>query len=178
MPSDYGDEAGGRLLDWMLRIGQDAGSAAAARSAETLAEIIRNARTRDAEPAASALEAASERYVKLNLSEFQALPDYGEVKRAIGESLDAAAIEHAFANEEGADFVVFKAEHAPEVDSALGRLEAAARDAASKAKAGFGAGGGAERLEERAEAARDAARAYNALREQGREIERTVGRSR
>lgn len=178
MPSDYGDEAGGRLLDWMLRIGQDAGSAAAARSAESLAELIRNARTRDTEPATRALEAASERYVKLNLSEFQALPDYGEIKRAIGESLDVAAIEHAFASEEGADFVVFKAEHAPEVDSALGRLEATARDAASKAKAGFEAGEGAERLEERAEAARDAARAYNALREQGREIERTVGRSR
>ena len=24
MPSDFGDEAGGKLLDWMLRIGQDA----------------------------------------------------------------------------------------------------------------------------------------------------------
>ena len=26
MASDYGDEAGGKLLDWMLRIGQEAGA--------------------------------------------------------------------------------------------------------------------------------------------------------
>lgn len=178
MPSDYGDEAGGRLLDWMLRIGQDAGSAAAARSAESLAELIRNARTRDTEPATRAVEAASERYVKLNLSEFQALPDYEEIRKAISEGLDAAAVEHGFVDEAGAEHVVFKAEHAPEVDAALGGLETAARDAASKAKAGSERDGGAERLSEKAEAARDAAQAYNALREHGREIERAVGRSR
>ena len=28
MASDYGDEAGGKLLDWMLRIGQEAGAEA------------------------------------------------------------------------------------------------------------------------------------------------------
>lgn len=28
MPSDYGDDSGEKLVDWMLRIGQDAGGAA------------------------------------------------------------------------------------------------------------------------------------------------------
>lgn len=36
MASDYGDEAGGKLLDWMLRIGQEAGAEAMARSAREL----------------------------------------------------------------------------------------------------------------------------------------------
>ena len=35
MASDYGDEAGGKLLDWMLRIGQEAGAEAMARPRST-----------------------------------------------------------------------------------------------------------------------------------------------
>lgn len=40
MASDYGDEAGGKLLDWMLRIGQEAGAEARARSARELSERL------------------------------------------------------------------------------------------------------------------------------------------
>lgn len=40
MASDYGDEAGGKLLDWMLRIGQEAGAEAMARSARELSERL------------------------------------------------------------------------------------------------------------------------------------------
>lgn len=36
MPSDFGDESGEKLFDWMLRIGQDASEAALLTSAERL----------------------------------------------------------------------------------------------------------------------------------------------
>lgn len=42
MASDYGDEAGGKLLDWMLRIGQEAGAEAMARSARELSDVSAN----------------------------------------------------------------------------------------------------------------------------------------
>ena len=178
MPSDYGDEAGGRMLDWMLRIGQEAGGAAMARTAEGLAAAVRSAREAAADQAPLPGGAEGERYAKLNLSEFQAIPEYEEIKREIDESLDAAAIEHGFVSEENVDYVVFKAAHIPEVDAALGRLETAARGAASRAEASLEKANGAERLADKAEAVRDAARAYNSLREQGREVERAMRRSR
>ena len=40
MASDYGDEAGGKLLDWMLRIGQEAGAEAMARSAHSSSRLM------------------------------------------------------------------------------------------------------------------------------------------
>ena len=43
MASDYGDEAGGKLLDWMLRIGQEAGAEAMARSVLALPQNQPNA---------------------------------------------------------------------------------------------------------------------------------------
>lgn len=42
MASDYGDEAGGKLLDWMLRIGQEAGAEAMARSASVCGSLKSN----------------------------------------------------------------------------------------------------------------------------------------
>ena len=42
MASDYGDEAGGKLLDWMLRIGQEAGAEAMERSARKLSDVSVN----------------------------------------------------------------------------------------------------------------------------------------
>lgn len=33
MPSDFGDESGEKLFDWMLRLGQEAGQAAMTHSA-------------------------------------------------------------------------------------------------------------------------------------------------
>ena len=44
MPSDFGDESGEKLFDWMLRIGQDASEAALLTSAERLKGAFKNAR--------------------------------------------------------------------------------------------------------------------------------------
>ena len=42
MASDYGDEAGGKLLDWMLRIGQEAGAEAMARGRVVIRGRVRS----------------------------------------------------------------------------------------------------------------------------------------
>ena len=42
MATDFGDESGEKLFDWMLRVGQEAGQEALAKSAKGLAEAIRS----------------------------------------------------------------------------------------------------------------------------------------
>ena len=75
MASDFGDEAGGELYDWMLRIGQDAGEQAVHDAAKRLADALRNMR--------SGVEHADElppesvekpRWAKLDMAEIDALP--------------------------------------------------------------------------------------------------------
>lgn len=44
MTNDFGDDSGEKLVDWMIRIGQDAGEAAMMASGERLASAFRRAR--------------------------------------------------------------------------------------------------------------------------------------
>ena len=44
MATDFGDESGEKLFDWVLRIGQDASEQAMLASAEKLKNALRNAR--------------------------------------------------------------------------------------------------------------------------------------
>ena len=41
MATDFGDESGEKLFDWVLRIGQDASEQAMLASAEKLKDVIR-----------------------------------------------------------------------------------------------------------------------------------------
>ena len=75
MASDYGDEAGGKLLDWMLRIGQEAGAEAMARSARELSERLAGIRGTIAGGRAEAIAADGvPAYAKLSLEELSGLP--------------------------------------------------------------------------------------------------------
>ena len=63
MTNDFGDDSGEKLVDWMIRIGQDAGEAAMMASGERLASAFRRARGEDAieggaEPGRSVLDFA------------------------------------------------------------------------------------------------------------------------
>ena len=42
MPSDFGDESGEKLFDWMLRVGQEAGQAAMSHGAARVSMAFRN----------------------------------------------------------------------------------------------------------------------------------------
>lgn len=182
MPSDYGDDSGERLVDWMLRIGQEAGEAAMAASAERLADALRNARGRVAEEAESEPEGARReaQWAKLNMHEFEELPEFESIKELIGERLNGVSVEHAFHNDGKAEFLVFKVEDAPEIDEVFGSLEKDAANAMEKAKEALGPARtrDAERLSVKAEQARAASAASRAAREQVRQVERMEQRAR
>ena len=135
MASDYGDEAGEKLFDWMLRMGQDASQDAIRASAERLKSAIRNLRGQIDEPLVEAEREDVREYARLNLSEFEELPDYASLREIIDAQLDAAAIEHDIASIDGHDHLIFKVEDAPlEQKAAAAREASHAHQSAGKAE--------------------------------------------
>ena len=111
MASDYGDEAGGKLLDWMLRIGQEAGAEAMARSARELSERLAGIRGTIAGGRAEAIAADGvSTYAKLSLEELSGLPEYATIKEVVSDKLRAASVEHHIIPGEGRDWLLFKVE--------------------------------------------------------------------
>ena len=134
MASDYGDEAGGKLLDWMLRIGQEAGAEAMARSARELSERLAGIRGTIAGGRAEAIAADGvSTYAKLSLEELSGLPEYATIKEVVSDKLRAASVEHHIIPGEGRDWLLFKVEDAPEVDEAFRQLEQETGKAADRA---------------------------------------------
>ena len=102
MASDYGDEAGGKLLDWMLRIGQEAGAEAMARSARELSERLAGIRGTIAGGRAEQVAAeGAPTYAKLSLEELSGLPEYATIKEVVSDKLRAASVEHHIIPGEG-----------------------------------------------------------------------------
>ena len=131
MTNDFGDDSGEKLVDWMIRIGQDAGEAAMMASGERLASAFRRARGEDAieggaEPGRSVAE-----WAKLDLSEFTALPEYETIRQVIDEKLSREGIRHEFAPMPEGEHLVFMVEDAPAVNAAF-------KEAADKAIDGEG----------------------------------------
>ena len=88
MPSDFGDESGEKLFDWMLRVGQDASEAALLTSAERLKGAFKNARGEVSRAAEGIEEAEGQvQWAKLRMAEFEALPEYETIKEAIDSKL-------------------------------------------------------------------------------------------
>ena len=166
MASDYGDEAGGKLLDWMLRIGQEAGAEAMARSARELSERLAGIRGTIAGGRAEAMAAEGvPTYAKLSLEELSGLPEYATIKEVVSDKLRAASVEHHIIPGEGRDWLLFKVEDAPEVDEAFRQLEQETGKAAERARERLSEIAerrqAPERLAERAERAREASRAHS-----------------
>ena len=170
MPSDFGDESGEKLFDWMLRIGQDAGQQAMLDTADKLAAAFKNARKglgQDASPGEEVNE-----WAKLNMKDFADLPEYDSRKELISSELDKQAVVHEFANEAGREFLVFKVKDVHEVDGVFKRLEEQTVQARDKAKdAELSHDRDSEPLEQRAAAAREASRALESVRGSDREIQ-------
>lgn len=166
MASDYGDEAGGKLLDWMLRIGQEAGAEAMARSARELSERLAGIRGTIAGGRAEAIAAeGAPTHAKLSLEELSGLPEYATIKEVVSDKLRAASVEHHIIPGEGRDWLLFKVEDAPEVDEAFRQLEQETGKAADRARERLAEIAERrqepERLAERAERAREASRAHS-----------------
>lgn len=78
MASDFGDDAGQELYDWMMRIGQDAGGKAMSDAAGKLAQALRNARS-GARSGTETVDGERPEWAKLDMAEFKELPEYESV---------------------------------------------------------------------------------------------------
>ena len=169
MATDFGDESGEKLFDWMLRVGQEAGQEALAKSAKGLAEAIRStcAGIEKSEGSGGAAAKTTE-WAKLSMREFEDLPEYETLADMISSQLKKEGVEHAFANEGGKRFLVFKAKETPSVARAFRRIEESIPEACERAKGVLAKG---EPLKERAARARAAAEQIAQKADKPREIE-------
>ncbi|MGO5413916.1 hypothetical protein [Slackia isoflavoniconvertens] len=183
MASDFGDESGEKLIDWLVRIGERSGERAMLEPADRLEGAFRRAREGMGGKGAPAKE-----WAKLDMKDFAELPQYESLKEIIGSELSARSVEHAFASEGGRELLVFRTKDVHEVDDVFHRLEqqvAAGRERAreaiapsrdrSKEKA---ADRDSEPLERRAAEARRASRALQAEKGADREISLSQTRSK
>lgn len=138
MPSDFGDESGEKLFDWMLRLGQEAGQAAMAHSAARVSMAFRNAvgEIGHGQSAAAGIERASEatEWAKLNLHEFKGLPEFETIKEIIDANLDREALSHEFFSEGKKSYLIFRVGDAPEVARCFDELAQETTQAAKKAE--------------------------------------------
>ena len=138
MPSDFGDESGEKLFDWMLRLGQEAGQAAMAHSAARVSMAFRNAvgEIGHGQSAAAGIERASEatEWAKLNLHEFKGLPEFETIKEIIDANLDREALSHEFFSEGEKSNLIFRVGDAPEVARCFDELAQETTQAAKKAE--------------------------------------------
>lgn len=184
MPSDFGDESGEKLFDWILRVGQDASEAALLSSAERLKGAFRSARGEISEADGSAVSEEQEpKWAKLRLAQFEELPEYATIKEAIDSKLSSQKIEHDFfTDESGHDFLLFRLEDAPDVSDAFEDLEKQTDKAVDRALAERGIERSqvreAEPLDERAAAARSASKALDEARTPEHDIELAEVRSK
>ena len=131
MASDFGDESGEKLIDWMMRVGEDAGKEAMLASADKLAEAFRRAR----EGLDKGIGGSAREWAKLDMKDFKDLPAYDSIKQIIDGAPAGRGVEHEFASEGGRDFLVFKVKDVHEVSDAFHQLEentAAAKERAEK----------------------------------------------
>lgn len=181
MASDFGDESGEKLFDWFLRMGQDMSEEALRASAERLKGAIRNLRG-NLEDAAPQQDEEVREFARLDMSEFEELPDYESLKAIIGERLDDAAIEHDFAKDDGHDHLVFRIADAPEVDEVFAGLEqdvdAELERACEAREIELTEARDQEPLEDKAKAAREASKAAHEAKDAAREVERVEVKSR
>ena len=118
MPSDFGDESGEKLFDWMLKLGQQMGEEAMRSSAKALMQAFKNARG-----GITRADHLGSQVVRLRMDEFKALPAYDSIKEIIDKRLDKSAIEHNFAEIEGIEYLYFDSKNAPAVYAIFEELE-------------------------------------------------------
>lgn len=181
MASDFGDESGEKLFDWFLRMCQDMSEDAIRASAEKLKSAIHNLRGNLDEQAPAQGEEAR-RFARLNLSEFEELPDYASLREIIDERLTDAAIEHDFAVVDGHEHLVFRVADAPEVDEVFAHLEddvdRCAEHAIEECDHELSRVRDEEPLESKALAAREASKAAHDAAERTQQIERVEVKTR
>ena len=174
MASDYGDEAGEKLFDNMMRFGERMGEQAMYRRSSQMQRAFQNARGEAREQAgetALPVEEPSE-WAKLDMAEFRDIEDYEGIKDIIEAKLKAHGAESAWFldAENDKEYLLFRIVDAQEVWQSFDELSHETQSACEKAaehlaKARDKVSSRDERpLDERAEQAREASKALEAER--------------
>ena len=145
MASDYGDEAGSKMIDDFMRFGERMGERAMYARAGQMQRAFQNA-TREARATAgedAPAEGRSE-WAKLDMHEFQGIEDYEAIKGIIEDRLASHGVGSTWFPdpETGKEYLLFRIADAREVWPSFEELSRETDDACAKA---------AERIRERSE---------------------------
>ena len=163
MASDYGDEAGSKMIDDFMRFGERMGERAMYARAGQMRQAFQNA-TREARELSG--EAISENggaeWAKLDMHDFQGIEDYEAIKGIIEDKLEAHGVAGTWFPEPdtGKEYLLFRIADAREVWQSFDELSRETDDACAKA---------AERIRERSEREPDKSRDDRALDERAEE---------
>lgn len=177
MASDFGDESGEKLFDFMVRFGERMGEDAMRRHANKLQTAFENAK-RKTQTESREADAAVE-WAKLDMREFQNIEGYDEIKGIIETKLRANGVEPAWFQDQaaGREYLLFRIVEAQQVWDSLDELaretEGAESRASKRLKKDLGEKRDSRPLEEKAKQAREAADALE--REAGKPQQRVHG---
>ncbi len=174
MASDYGDEAGSKMIDDFMRFGERMGERAMYARASQMRQAFESA-TREARGiAGDAAEEQPPEWAKLDMHEFQRIEDYGSIKGIIEDRLAERGVTSTWFPdpETGKEYLLFRIADAQEVWKSFDELSREADDAAAKAAEKIreqrdkapGRTRDERTLDERAEEAREASEALEAER--------------
>lgn len=118
MASDYGDDAGEKMIEDFMRFGERMGERAMYRRAGQIRRAFENATgaAREAAGGNGAAEHPAE-WAKLDMAEFQRIEDYAGIKEIIEEKLKAHGVDSAWFAEPatGREHLLFRIADAKEV---------------------------------------------------------------
>lgn len=136
MASDYGDEAGSKMIDDFMRFGERMGERAMYARARQMQRAFQNA-TREARAAAGEEAPAEGRseWAKLDMQEFQGIEDYEAIKGIIEDRLAAHGVGSTWFldPETGKEYLLFRIADAKEVWQSFDELSRETDDACAKA---------------------------------------------
>lgn len=161
MASDFGDESGEKLFDFMVRFGERMGEDVMHRHANKLQTAFENAKSgTQVEPKDADVPVE---WAKLDMHEFQEIEGYDEIKGIIETKLKSNGVEPAWFQDKaaGKEYLLFRIAEAQQVWDSLDELSRETEGAESRAseqlKKDLDEKRDSRPLEEKAKEAREAA---------------------
>lgn len=173
MASDYGDDAGEKMIEDFMRFGERMGERAMYDRAKRMEAAFEKARdAARSTPAEGGIREEPSEWAKLDMAKFREIEGYEGVKDIISTKLRSRSVDSAWFEdpESGKEYLLFRISDVEEVCQSFDELSKEAGEACDRAAAGLAklrareaATGGDERpLAERAENARKASKALEA----------------
>ena len=124
MASDFGDESGEQLFDWMLRVGQDAGEDAMRKTASKLVNALKKTRGDIVGDGEATSESEKPEWARLSLDELNSVEGYETIREILHSRLQEAGVEHGIHHDEktGRDSLLFPIDDAAKVSDVFDGL--------------------------------------------------------